>query len=111
MSEPLHGSDRLDDKENPMRNGVVMDVRSITDDDIAYWQSRQERAEKVEMRGEHIGAENIEVLRCWRYHDPDFRECWRVPYVVPDGDGTTYWFTMFSPSFPPVACVMAPPDA
>lgn len=88
-------------------DGVQMDVRSVTDDDLLFWNNRGEVAKKVAMRGDHIGARNIEVLRCDRGPgDFRFRFCWRVPYVVPGGDGTTYWFTMFSEVFPPVAAVV-----
>lgn len=84
---------------------VQMVVRSVTDDDLLFWNRRGEMAKKVAMRGDHIGAINIEVVRCDR-GPGDFRFCWRVPYVVPEGDGTTYWFSMFCERFPPVAAVV-----
>jgi hypothetical protein len=87
-----------------------MEFRAITEADIHFWNGRGEWAGKVEMRGDHIGARNIEVLRCIS-DDSRFPECWRVPFVVPGGDGTTYWFSMFSTEFPPVAAVVQSPSA
>lgn len=83
-----------------------MDVRPVTDDDIAFWKAQGEEAVKVFMRGDHIGARNIEVLWC-RRADPFFSGCWRVPYVAV-GDNKTYWFTMFCETFPPIAAVVQP---
>lgn len=88
---------------------VTMVVREVTDEDVMWWNRRgNDLAHKVAMRGDHIGAANIEVLRCRTSHDAPFEECWRVPFIVPDGDGTTYWFTMFTDGFPAVAAVAQP---
>lgn len=87
-----------------------MIVRSITAEDIEFWYGQGEVVTKVDMRGDHIGAENIQVLRCFRNLGDNFPLCWRIPFVIPEGDGTTYWFTMFSREFPAVAAVMQAPQ-
>lgn len=91
-------------------SGVQMIVRPITVEDQLWWNRRGEKTRIVAMRGDHIGANNIEVLRSDR-GPGDFQHCWRVPYIVPGGDGTTYWFTMFCEGFPPVAAVAQMPSA
>lgn len=88
--------------------GTPMEPRPVTDDDLAFWIERNGAAAKVDMLGQHLGALDIEVVRS---HVVGWGYTWNVPYVVPDGDGSTYWFTMHTDPFPPVsAVVQAPPD-
>lgn len=91
---------------NDTRFGTLMEPRDVTDQDIEFWQSRNGSAVKIGMRGDHIGARNIEVVRS---HVHGWGLTWNVPYVVAGGDGTTYWFTMHTDTFPPVSAVVQEP--
>lgn len=85
-----------------------MTVRAVTDEDVEFWTERSGTlAVKVDMRGDHIGAENIEVVRVLEARG----HVWAVPFVLPDADGITFWFMMWSATFPPVAALAQPPVA